>query len=487
MQQKTTTTGKFPPFLIVLFFVTMWERFSYYGMRAILVLFLTSQLGFADAKAYAVYSVFAALSYAGPMLGGILADKLMGFRSTILLGGIIIILGHLAMTLIPLKSDLTFLGLALIAIGTGFFKGNITSLLGSCYDDHDANKDKGFTLFHVGINLGSFVASIACGYVAAIYGWHYAFGLAGIGMFAGLIIFIKYQDVFGNNGLAPNLDSKKGVFLGIKPFYSVFFLSIIFSFMLKSMLESSDVFAGVIYYFGGLMLLILGYVTYKADSHDRKNIITLVILIIFLMFFLALEMQLGSLINLFVERNVVQEVFGITIPAAVSQGINPLAIIVFGFYFSAFVKFKLKYSLLRFAFGLLTTAICFFILYIGCLFANSGGRIDYIYLFIAISFIGLGELLIIPFIHSQVTTLAPKNLQGFMMGILMLSLSFSNLAGFIIAKFMSVPSIDGKVDSLVSLAVYREGFLDITKFNVLLFIIFLFFIPMIGKQLRKNQ
>jgi POT family proton-dependent oligopeptide transporter len=127
---------RYPQFLKLIFFVEMWERFSYYGMRALLVLFLTTHLGFSDAKAYAIYSLFAAIGYTGPVIGGIMADKLMGFRNMVLIGGIVIIIGHICMTFVGLNTFLVYLGLALIAIGTGLFKGNITNLLGSLTNEH---------------------------------------------------------------------------------------------------------------------------------------------------------------------------------------------------------------------------------------------------------------------------------------------------------------------------------------------------------------
>ena len=485
-QSTSETQSTNPKFLWVLFFVEMWERFSYYGMRAILVLFLTSKLGFADGKAYATYSVSAALAFAVPVLGGILADRLMGFRNMVFLGGIVITIGHISMTLIPLEPNLTYFGLALIAVGTGCFKGNVTNLLGACYKDNYSGREKGFTVFHVSVNLGSFLAGISCGVVAHKFGWHYAFGLAGFGMIIGLLTFLKYEYIFKDCGSSPRPDlMKKNLFLGLKITQILFAACLVLAIGVMVILQNSTSFDNLLKYLGVLIGLIFTGVIYYADSDSRKNLIVLIILIIFLMFFLALEMQLGSLINLFASRNVVQSVFGITIPAALSQSINPFSILVFGFLVSNFITFNKKFALAKFAFGLLTMAICFGILYIGCTEANEHGRVDYIYLFSAISFMGLGEIMTIPFIYSQLTLLAPPKLKGFMMGILMLSLAFSNLAGLVISKFMSIPSLKGEVDSLQSLPIYQEGFLEITKFNMILFLIFLLFIPIINKLLKK--
>lgn len=477
-----SNTGKFPQFLKILFFIEMWERFSYYGMRALLVLFLTSHLGFEDTKAYAIYSLFAAIGYAGPVLGGFLADKLMGFRNMVMLGGIIIILGHLSMTLVQFEPELIYFGLALIAVGTGMFKGNVTNLLGSCYKDDDPERSRGFTFFYVSINLGSFIASISCSYVAHLYGWHYGFGLAGIGMIIGLITFIKLQDLLGDNGLSPRPElMTKLVFNGI--IIGSFLLAMIVS----KMLISSEFFANVLAFSGAVIFTIFAYIIFKSSKQQRRKLIALSILIVFFMCFFALEMQLGSMMNLFAKRNVINEVLGVTIPASISQAINPLSIIIFGSLFGFYMKFDKRYAASIFAFGLLTIAVCFFVLYMGCLGANIEGKVGYLYLIVAISFMSLGELFIAPLINNQATLLAPKHLRGLVMGIVMLAAAFSNLAGILISKFMSVPSINGEIDCLESLAIYREGFLKIGMFNLGLVFLFLLFYTFVHRVICTTR
>ncbi|WP_375332247.1 peptide MFS transporter [Candidatus Tisiphia endosymbiont of Temnostethus pusillus] len=462
-----------PKFLIILFFVEMWERFSYYGMRSLLVLFLTSRLGYEDAKAYAIYSLFAAVGYAGPVLGGFLADKLTGFRSMVLLGGIIITIGHLSLTLVELESELIYIGLALIAVGTGMFKGNITNLLGSCYKEDDPERSRGFTLFYVGVNLGSFMASISCSYIAYLYGWHYGFGIAGGGMILGLTIFIKFQHLLGDNGISPRPKLMNKKILGLNIFTILMIASLLFALVVARMLISSEFFANILALCGILILGIFIYIIVKSSPLQRKRLTVLLILITFFMCFFALEMQLGSLVNLFTQRNVVNEILGLTIPPAAFQAINPFSIIIFGSLLGAYMKFDKKYATPIFAFGISTMAICFFILYIGCLNANIEGKIGLLYLVSGIAFIGLGELCIGPLIQEQATLLAPKHLKGLVMGIIMLFAAFANLAGILISKFMSIPSINGEVDCLESLEIYKKGFLKIATFNLGLALLFL--------------
>lgn len=476
-----------PKFLILLFFVEMWERFSYYGMRTLLILFLTSYLGFQDAKAYSIYSLFAAVGYSYPLLGGFLADKFMGFKNMVLIGGIIMMMGHACMAFVTLKPETIYLGLSLIAVGTGLFKGNITNLLGSCYKNNETSRDKGFTVLYIGVNLGSFIASISCGYVAKIYGWDYGFGLAGIGMLIGLIVFIKFQYVLGENSKHPNDNvMHEKFFLGMSPFTFVLISSLASAFLIAKMLSYSELFANALSAIGILVFTSCGYYILKSPKEQKENFVAISIMIFFLMCFFGLEMQLGSLINLFTERNIRSEVFGFNVPASVSQAINPLSIIILGFFISLGNGSK-KHTSLMPLFGILGMTACFLVLYLGCMNPDENAKISYLYLLIGISFMSLGEILIAPIVQSQVTLLAPKNAKGIIMGILLLSLAFSNLAGIVISKFVSVDSVQGKVDYFESLTVYRDGFFKIAVFNLGIAILFLFFVPFLKKVIAKNN
>lgn len=328
MDQKA---DKFPRFLKILCFVEMWERFSYYGMRALLVLFLTSHLGFTDERAFTVYLLFAAVGYTLPMLGGFLADKLMGFRNMVLLGGIVTVAGHACMSLAEFKPGLLYLSLSLIAVGTGMFKGNVTNLLGSCYSKDDPERSRGFTLFYVSINIGAVLASVLCGYVAYLFGWHYGFGLAGIGMFIGLIAFLKFQSLLGDSGLSPYPELMNKRILGVKIFGIVLIGSFLLSSIIAKMLIHSELFINMLILVGITALGIFIYIIFKSSAEQRQKLVALSILVAFFLCFFALEMQLGSLINLFTERNVVGSMLGIIIPASASQAINPLSIVVLGF------------------------------------------------------------------------------------------------------------------------------------------------------------
>lgn len=204
-----------PVGLFVLFFTEMWERFSYYGMRALLVLYLISEvisdnpgLGWSSGEAGELYGTYTMLVYITPILGGIIADKLLGYRKAIMVGAVLMTLGHVSLAFEPMPAF--YLGLGLLIIGNGFFKPNISSIVGQLYTEKTKDKkDSGYTIFYQGINVGAFLGSILCGYLGENFGWHYGFGLAGIFMFIGLIQFKLAQNMFGEIGLAPKKADKK--------------------------------------------------------------------------------------------------------------------------------------------------------------------------------------------------------------------------------------------------------------------------------------
>jgi len=197
-----------PSGLFVLFFTEMWERFSYYGMRALLVLFLVASVfdegwGWERAEALTLYAFYTGLVYVTPIFGGLIADKITGYRKAVVIGALLMTLGHASMALEGLTGIFFYLGLVLLIIGNGMFKPNISSMVGKLYKTEDKEKDAGYTIFYMGINAGAFLGILLCGYIGESVGWHYGFGLAGIFMFIGMLQFYFAQEIFGKIGLSP--------------------------------------------------------------------------------------------------------------------------------------------------------------------------------------------------------------------------------------------------------------------------------------------
>jgi proton-dependent oligopeptide transporter, POT family len=252
-----------PRALFALFMVELWERFSYYGMRAFLILYITADvskrgLGFDDAKAYGIYAAYGALVYLTPMIGGVLADRLMGFRRAIIWGSILMAVGQFILSMD--SPVLFYIGLATLVIGNGFFKPNISSMVGRFYKDGDPRRDGGFTIFYMGINMGAFLAPLTCGVIAATEGWSYGFLTAGIGMVIGLFVFLWAQksNIFEEVGIRP-LEGESTKVLGLPKAVFPYILSIILIPVIWMLIKQNDVV--------DIMLAIIGCRYFGVSDH----------------------------------------------------------------------------------------------------------------------------------------------------------------------------------------------------------------------------
>ena len=255
-----------PKGLFYLFFAEMWERFSFYGMRALLTLYLIkdyySHLENNEEIAYGIYAAYGALVYLTPLIGGYVADKYIGYRKSIMYGGILMALGHFFMAF---PTDFFFYGaLGLLIMGNGFFKPNISTLVGSLYNEGDVRRDAGFTIFYMGINLGAMIAPLFCGWLGEVYGWHYGFGAAGIGMLAGILVFYKgvTDNVLEDKGLQPKeYTDKKVLGISIANFtYLLGFLSVpVFAYLILFDTQS-QVLGTVLQIVGAIVLCYVAYI-----------------------------------------------------------------------------------------------------------------------------------------------------------------------------------------------------------------------------------
>ncbi|MGE5785694.1 MAG: peptide MFS transporter, partial [Myxococcales bacterium] len=291
-----------PPALFMLFFTEMWERFSYYGMRALLVLYMVQHFRFSDERAYGVYGSYTALVYATPIFGGMFADRLLGYKRSVILGSSLMALGHFAMAFDPSF----YLALGLLIVGNGFFKPNISTIVGRLYPEGNSRRDAGFTIFYMGINLGAALAPALCGAVGNAYGWHYGFGLAGVGMLIGLSVFIAGQHRIAGLAEPPNRATLKApIFCGVSReiwLYIGSVAAVLIAWQLVQhgawvgrLLSGLGVLVGV-----GLVLYLLRCI----DAVERDRLIVALILTVFSVVFWAFFEQAGSSMNLFTERNV---------------------------------------------------------------------------------------------------------------------------------------------------------------------------------------
>lgn len=435
-----------PKALFALFMVELWERFSYYGMRAILVLYMTSELikgGFAfdDATAYGIYGAYGALVYLTPIIGGYFADKLMGFRKAIMWGALLMAAGQFTLFL---NSETTFfIGLALLVIGNGFFKPNISSMIGKFYPEGDPRRDGAFTIFYMGINIGAFLTPLTCGAIGEIEGWQYGFLTAGIGMLLGFFIFLWAQSKgwYETHGLKPEEEAKQlipGLGNKILPYVATAVMVPIAWLLIK---QNDVVDVGLAI----LAIIILGYLFYIASKYEqaqKQRIWVIVILLLFTTVFWTFFELAGSAMNLFTERNVNKNVFGAHLTTTFFQSVNPLFIMFFAPIFSwmwiKLGKAKIEPSApYKFGVGLTLLGLGFLVLTMGKGYAVAG-LVPAFFLIMLYLLHTLGELTLSPVGLSLVTKLSPAKIVGMLMGVWFLSSSIAHQAGKHIAKITTV-------------------------------------------------
>ncbi len=512
-----------PKGLFYLFFAEMWERFSFYGMRALLVLYLTkdlfSNLANAETFAYEIYAAYGALVYFTPAIGGMIADRLIGHKNSIILGGVLMCIGHFTMAFE--NETIFYISLGFLIIGNGFFKPNISSLVGGLYKEGDSRRDGGFTIFYMGINIGAAIAPLICGWLGDAYGWHYGFGAAGIGMLAGLVVFWSgvNQNIYGNQGNPPaELANKK--ILGLTPLrfiYLIAFASVpLFAFLVN---QNSTIVPGInaglmSLLLNGLLLVVLVYITYecfRVSTQERSRLVVIIILTLFITIFWAFFEQAGSSLTLFAERNVNLSL----INAAQTNSINPTYIILLAIPFSFMWNWLAKRNLnpitpVKFAFGILQLGIGFIIFAASANFMNDAGKVPMMFLLIGYLLVTTGELFISPIGLSKVTELSPGRLVSFMMGVWFLSSAFAHHIAGIIAKMtttggngeamnqepglmdslassingFTAESLQGVSEGVAQLGLYTKVFAQIGIISIIFAIIALIISPLVKKMMH---
>lgn len=483
-----TAKMQHPKGLYFLFFTEMWERFSFYGMRALLVLYMTKALMYSDNNAYGVYAAYGALVYAFPLLGGFLADRFLGYRKAIIIGGILMMIGHFMMAIE--QETFFYLALSLLCLGNGFFKPNISSIVGSLYGDGDARRDAGFTIFYMGINLGAFLSPLACGLIGEKFGWHYGFGLAGIGMGVGLITFLNGQKYLEDKGLPPSTGALKAKVLpGLNRLHTILLGSILLIPFIAFAIKNNEYVGSILYVVGAAVLIWLGYTTFSQERIARDRLMVLTVLILSQIVFWAFFEQAGSSLTLFADRHVNLNLLGFDITASVTQSFNPLFIIALGPLFSMLWIWlqsrKMQPSVpMKFALAMVQVGVGFAILVIGARFASADAKTGMMFLVLSYLLQTTGELCLSPVGLSAVTKLAPKAIVSTMMGIWFLATSFSHHFAGIISKMTSASNADGStLPPTEALSLYSEVFWQIfiaaTAFGV--------FLGLITRFLKKRM
>jgi proton-dependent oligopeptide transporter, POT family len=479
MKEQNTILGH-PTGLFICFFTEMWERFSFYGMKALLIFYLTKYHFFSDFDGNHIVGNYAALVYAMPVIGGMLADKYLGFRKAVVFGAILLVLGHLGMafeghqaymdndTVVRDESALQifYFSLALIIIGVGFLKPNISTIVGALYPEGDARRDSGFTIFYMGINLGSAAATIICGWLGENYGWSYGFGAAGVGMLAGLITFIWGQKFLMGKAEPSNPELLKAKKFGLSNEILIYLGAIVGVFLAWKMVQYHAVVGYTLTVISTAVSIFLAwFLITQCNAVERARMMVLIILTIFSLIFWALFEQAYTSMNLFADRIIDRQVnfMGVEeLTASSFLSLNAIFIIIFAPVFAwLWVRLgRFNPSVpLKFAYGIIFAGLGFGMLVLGIQFADNLGKVAMIWLVGAYFLHTCGELCISPVGLSAVTKLAVTKIVGVMMGAWFLATAASEYIAAILANIASTETIEGEVaDVSIALANYQELF-----------------------------
>jgi len=447
-----------PVGLGTLFFTELWERFSYYGMRALLVLFMVATvseggLGFDDPTATAIYGLYTAGVYLAALPGGWLADRIFGQQNAIWYGGIIIAAGHIVLSLPGFgligEHYGFFFGLILIVVGTGLLKPNISSCVGELYPEGGARRDAGYVLYYMGINLGAFLGPLVCGFLRVNMGWHWGFAAAAVGMIAGLVVYRLSQRHLGEFGKYPHPpnpgEEGKTQVMKWAAYATAASLFVVAVLALEGVISINALSLSQysVYAIVGVAALFFGRVLLDTSltGLERRRVVVLIALFIGAALFWSGFEQAGSSLNLFAERYTAREMLGIVIPAEVFQSLNPLYILIFAPFFSALWinlgRRNLDPSIpLKFALGFLQLGIGFGFMWIAASLIQDGGQVLPVWLLLTYLFHTTGELCLSPIGLSATSKLAPRSYYSQMMGMWFFGAALGNLlAGLLAGEF----------------------------------------------------
>jgi POT family proton-dependent oligopeptide transporter len=552
-----------PRGLFVLFFAEMWERFSYYGMRGLLIFYLTQHFLFSDAAAQGQYGAYTSLVYLLPLIGGFLADRFLGTRKAIAFGALLLVAGHFTMAFegkpalqvltyqgaryefqvagrgdvrhaklqvgghgydygpsadgglaikdlppgaplpsvlpkgsyqlsveepTPVFKDVLYLALALIIMGVGFLKANISSIVGQLYPEGDLRRDPGFTLYYYGINLGAFWAAIACGWLGQNLGWSFGFGAAGVGMALGWVVFVLGKPLLQGKGEPPDPDRLKAPALGpINLEWSIYLAGFV-GVALVWLLVQRNAIVGWLLAAGSLAVLayLVVFMVGKCGKVERERMMLALVLIGASVVFWTLFEQAGSSLNQFAERNTDLSIgFGQAITAAQTQSFNAGFILIFAPAFSALWAWLGRREAdpnpaIKFGLGLLQVGAGFFVLVWGSQFADQGFRVPVMFLVLAYLLHTTGELCLSPVGLSQMTKLAAPAVISTIMATWFLASSWAQWLGAKIAELTASETVAGQVlDPAKALATYVDVFRMIGLWGVGAGVLMLVFSPIL--------
>lgn len=494
LEQIQSFEGKYPKQLWYLFFSEMWERFSFYGMRGMLAVFMVSHLGMNEKVANLQYGATQAWVYAFTFIGGLFADKILGLRKSLFWGGILMIVGSVILAVDP--KNFFFIGIGFTIVGTGFFKPNISSMVGQLYKDGDARRDAGFSLFYAGVNLGALLGGYVCIAVAngALWAdfvpenlrWNYAFGFASIVMIISLLTFTQTQKSLGEIGLSPIAhlqESKRKLYEVITYIGSLILIPIIILMVANTVY--TDYFMMII---GPTSIIYLFYEMRNLSSTENKKLLAALVFIIFSIFFWAFYEQSGGSLSLFAANNLNNKLLGIELdPNGVNNSSGALFVIIFaallGVLWIWMAKRKIEpNTVVKFGLGFLFLAGGFWVFYYTKFFAGVDGKTSLNLFTFGWFVITFGELCLSPIGMSAMTKLSPQKLQAVIMGMWFLASAYGQyFAGLLGAN---IAEASENASNLEKLNTYADGYQQLAIYALVAGIVLIAISPLVKKLMQ---
>jgi len=468
MRNADTAFLGHPRGLATLFFIEMWERFSYYGMRALLILFMTAPkdtggLAFPVTKAGAIYGLYTAMVYLLSLPGGWFADRISGQHKAVLYGGILIAAGQFC--LVAPAIGVFYFGLVLLVLGTGLLKPNVSTIVGQLYGPKDHRRDAGFSIFYVGINVGALIAPLICGYIGERINWRLGFGAAGLGMLAGLTQYVLGSKYLGEAGKHPAVPAdptaaqqdRRNALIGAGGGLAIAAVCAVLA-STGAIEFTPEMISNTV----GVLLVIISVALFSWlifgagwSATERKRFGAVLVLFTASCLFWAIFEQAGSSLNLFAERNTNNSVFGYAFPASWFQSVQPILVVILAPVF-AWVWITLgkrePSSPAKFTVGLLFVGLSLAILVIPAHASEGGAKVSPMWLTMTYLLQTIAELCLSPIGLSAMTKLAPARVGGLIMGVWFLSISIGNfLAGRAASLYesMPLPTLFGAVGGFV--------------------------------------
>lgn len=461
----------------------MWERFCFYGMRGMLTVFMVDKiigLGMKESEANLQYGATQAFVYAFTFIGGLFADKILGFRKSLFWGGVLMIAGSCILAFDP--QSFFFMGISFTIVGTGFFKPNISTMVGALYNDGDNRRDAGFSLFYAGINIGALLGGYACVTIAKNYSWNLAFGLAAIVMTISLLTFVFTQKSLGPIGLSPLKGNTNSTRIKEILTYAGSLAVIPVIMIMVAKTEYTDWF---MYIIGPSTLIYLFYEMFKYGAEERKKLLAALVFIVFSILFWAFFEQSGGSLNLFASNNLNNDFMGIKLdPNGVNNSANALFVIIFAplaglFWLWLGWRKAEPNTVVKFGLGFLFLSLAFYTFYSTRFFADSNGMTSLEVFTFAYFIITFGELCLSPIGLSIMTKLSPKPLQGVMMGMWFLASAYGQYVAGLLGAGMALP--DENATASEKLISYTDGYSQLAVYALISGVVLLAISPLVRK------